>query len=82
MSLQMAQFNYNFIFASSTFFGRKLSTALSALDKQYMPPSHFPSKIKEKQRDIKIKGKFYQHAKNFCATFHGGTKSAYSGACV
>ena len=46
------------------FFGRKLHTALPALDKQYMPPSRFPSKIKETERDIKVKAKFDQHAKN------------------
>ncbi len=45
------------------FFGRKLHIALPALDKQYMPPSHFPSRTKEHQCDIKIKAKFDQHAK-------------------
>ncbi len=42
------------------FFGRKLCTALPALDKQYKLPSHFPSKIKEKQQDIKVKAQFDQ----------------------
>ena len=44
-------------------FGRKLHTTLPALDKQYRPPSHFPSKTKEKQCSIKAKAQFDQHAK-------------------
>ena len=44
------------------FFGRKSHSALPTLDKQYRPPSHFPSKIK--RRDIKVKAQFNQHAKD------------------